>query len=126
MMVGSKGRRAPQPQEAMAMAKLHKLDMAQVKSNEEEALAAGRASGWASDIGAHQVAVYVMCGGGMLGRFAAEQPADFYIDTRVGRLPYGSRAIEQAVEVLQVIAEAHGLDPHNMPAMPHFHASGVF
>jgi len=45
-------------------------------------------SGWgAESIPSMQVAVYVMCGGGFLGRFAAEKPMDFYIDDRVGCLP---------------------------------------
>jgi len=78
------------------------------------------------DIGAHQVAVYVMCGGGIMGQFAAEQPADFYIDSRCARLPYSRKEIEQAVAVLAVIAETQGLDPHRLQKMPRFHASGVF
>jgi len=81
---------------------------------------------WKDSIQAHQVAVYVMCGGGFLGRFAAEQPADFYIDDRVGRLPYENAEICQAVETLSTIAKENGLDPHNLPPMPNFHNSGVF
>jgi len=73
-----------------------------------------------------QVAVYVMCGGGLLGHFAAEQPADFYIDDRVGRLPYPRKEIYQAVSVLKTLAEAHCLDPHKMPELPSFHACGIF
>lgn len=42
-----------------------------------------------SRIQAMQVAVFVMCGGGFLGQFAAAQPADFY-------------------------AEIEGLDPHSL------------
>jgi hypothetical protein len=76
-------------------------------------------------IPAMQVAVYVMCGGSLLGRMAAEQPADFYIDSRCGRLPYGRREIMQAVQVLVLAAGANGLDPHNMPEMPRFHNMGV-
>lgn len=72
------------------------------------------------------VAVYVMCGGGMLGKFAAEQPADFYIDMRVGRLNYAARDIHQAVTVLHACAVAAGLNPHDMPAMPDFHSCWVF
>ena len=83
-------------------------------------------SGWkAETIPAMQIAIYVMCGGGFLGRFAAEQPADFYIDARVGRLPYTRREIEQAAKVLTVAAQAHGLDPHHLPPMPRFHNLGV-
>jgi len=77
-------------------------------------------------IGALQVAVYVAVGGGVLGRSAAEQPADFYIDDRCGRLPYCRRAIMQAVSVLAVLAKAGGYDPHHMPPMPDFHACGIF
>lgn len=75
---------------------------------------------------AHQVAVYVMCGGGFLGRFAATQPANFYIDPRAGRLPYPRREIEQAVACLAADAEAAGLDPHRLPEFPHFHNCGRF
>lgn len=82
---------------------------------------------WGAETIPHmQVAVYVMCGGGFLGRMAAEQPADFYIDSRCGKLPYKTREIEQAVQVLIIAAGAHGLDPHNMPEMPRFHNMGVF
>lgn len=72
-----------------------------------------------------QVAVYMMCGGGFLGKMAAEQPADFYIDSRCGKLPYGRREIMQAVQVLAIAAGANGLDPHHMPEMPRFHNMGV-
>jgi len=78
------------------------------------------------DIGTLQIVAYVAAGGGMLGRSAAEQPADFYIDARSGRLPYGRRRITQIVAVLAAIAEARGLDPHHMPTMPDFHSCGVF
>ena len=77
-------------------------------------------------IAAHQVAVYVMCGGGFLGRFAAHQPADFYIDSRVARLPYGRRAIEQAVAVLAELAKKAGLNPHALPEVASFHNCGIF
>ena len=73
-----------------------------------------------------QVAVFVMCGGGFLGRLAAEQPADFYIDDRVVRLPYLRREIEQAVSVLATLAVKAGLDPHNMPKMGDWHACGIW
>lgn len=75
-----------------------------------------------------QVAVYVMCEGGLLGRFAAEQPADFYIDMRVSRLPYGRRKIEQAVAVLVVLAKLCGFSGKgtDMPKMPDLHGSGIW
>lgn len=84
-------------------------------------------SGWKADsIPMMQVAVFVMCGGGHLGRFAAEQPEKFYIDDRVTRLPYPKREIYQAVETLKTIAIANGLDHNKMPEMPRFHNMGVF
>lgn len=72
-----------------------------------------------------QVAVFTMAGGGVLGGFAATQPAQFYIDDRVGKLPYGSRAIENAVKVLATLADAAGLDPKALER-PRFHNLGVF
>lgn len=84
-------------------------------------------SGWGGEtIPPMQVTVYVMCGGGFLGRFAAEQPMDFYIDDRVGCLPYSREEIYQAVETLKTIAAANGIDPHRLPAMPSFHNMGIF
>ena len=77
-------------------------------------------------LGNLQIAVYVAVGGGLLGRLTAEQPADFYIDTRAGRPPYPKRAIYQAVKVLAGLAKANGLDPHHMPPMPSFHGAGLF
>jgi hypothetical protein len=55
-----------------------------------------------------QVAVYVMCGGGLLGSFAARDPWHFYIDARVGRLPYSRRDIKRAVAKLAQLAEEDG------------------
>jgi hypothetical protein len=84
-------------------------------------------SGWkAETIPSMQVAIFVMCGGGALGRFAAEQPRAFYIDDRAGRLPYPRTAIYQAVETLVTIATVNGLDPHHLPPMPQFHNMGTF
>ena len=84
-------------------------------------------SGWsAGTIPSMQVAVYVMCGGGFLGRFAAEQPMDFYIDDRVGCLPYSREEIYQAVETLKTIVIANGMDPHRLLTMPSFHNMGIF
>jgi hypothetical protein len=67
------------------------------------------------DLETLQIEVYVMCGGGMLGHFAMTQPADFYIDSRVGRLPYKKKDIYQAVEMLKGLAIKLGKDPHNLP-----------
>jgi hypothetical protein len=95
----------------------HKLDLSEV---------AEVAPDFADSIGAHQVAVYVMCGGGWLGESAARRPAGFYIDDRCGKLPYPRRSIMQAVDTLATIAKANGLDPNNLPEMPRFHNCGVF
>jgi hypothetical protein len=73
-----------------------------------------------------QTAVFVMAGGGLLGRFASEQPADFYIDDRKGRLPYSNQAVVQAVELLTRFAEALDLDPHRLPERMAFHNLGSF
>lgn len=81
---------------------------------------------WKDAIGIMQVAVYVMCGGGLIGKSAAEQPADFYIDDRASRRPYRKVQIYRAVRTLELLAQANGLDPRNMPAMPDFHNLGVF
>lgn len=99
------------------MPKHHVLDMEKVKDS---------ALHWSKDtIPSMQLAVHVMCGGGLLGRFAAEQPADFYIDSRVARLPYSKAAITQAVRCLVAFAETYGLDPHNLPTLPSFHNMGI-
>lgn len=74
-----------------------------------------------------QTAVYVMCGGGFLGRMAAEQPFDFYIDDRVSRLPYSKRAILQAVSVLAALATGLGIARSaDMPRMMDMHNAGIF
>lgn len=77
------------------------------------------------DLTSLQIEVWVMCGGGMLGDFAATQPADFYIDDRVGKLPYPRRDIYQAVEVLKALAIKLGKDPHNLPK-PHIYGAWVW
>lgn len=69
-------------------------------------------------IQAMQVAVYVMCGGGMIGRFAATKPADFYIDDRVSRRPFGLRKIMKAVQALANAAQEEGLKPHDLEEGP--------
>lgn len=78
------------------------------------------------DFGAMQAAVYVMAGGGLVGRSAAEQPADFYIDDRVSRRPYPIKVIHNAVKTLERIAVAKGLDPRRLPEMPNFGNLGYF
>jgi hypothetical protein len=76
-------------------------------------------------IGVHQVAIFVLCGGGHLGRWAAENPADFYLADRVGRLPYGLEDIRRAVATLTKIAQTQGLNPHDLPVMPLLHSFGI-
>lgn len=71
----------------------------QVKGNRRKAHEIFRAT---------QLAVYVAAGGGFLGRFAAEQPSEFYIDDRVWGLPYKRQQIEQAVKVLEIMCHELG------------------
>ena len=99
-----------------------KLDLEAVKRSFEH----NEASFDADSIPHMQVAVFVMCGGGLLGHIAAEQPADFYVDDRCGRLPFTRREITQAVQVLAIAAGVFGLDAHHLPAMPRFHDLGTF
>jgi len=83
--------------------------------------------GWGPEIiEAHQVCLFVMCGGGHMGRFAAENPADFYIDDRIGQLPFSRQEIQTAAATLATIAKAHGLNPHDLPPMPLLHSFGIF
>jgi hypothetical protein len=98
-----------------------KLDMEAVRQNVKDDIERYHAM-----VPLLQVMIFTMTGGGHLGSFAAEQPADFYIDDRVGHLPYASRKIYQAVEVLKIIAEETGLDPHRMPQLPWVHHCGAF
>jgi len=74
---------------------------------------------------AMQVAVYVMVGGGLIGRMYAEQPADAYIDTRAGRRPYRLDQIEAVRQCLIASCRALGLDPHHV-SMPDFPGCWVF
>lgn len=87
-----------------------------------------QASRWAKPetIAACRVAVYTMIGGGMLGQSAANDPWTFYIDTRVGKLPYSKRDIMHAVRDLATLCDAAGLTSVTMPPMPNFPNLGVF
>lgn len=78
------------------------------------------------DIGHLQVAIYIAVGGGTLGNLFAEQPADAYIDGRIGRLPYTRKEIEKIRQVLITLAELKGYDPRHLPKKPDFHNCGVF
>lgn len=62
-----------------------------------------------------QVELYVMTGKGFLGYFFASQPADAYIDLRVGRLPYSRKEIRAIQKLLIEQARQDGLDPHALP-----------
>jgi hypothetical protein len=75
---------------------------------------------------AAQVAIYVMAGGGLIGRLYAEQPQDAYTDARAGRRPYGGKDLERARLILCALAARAGLDSREMPPMPRFHNLGVF
>lgn len=85
-------------------------------------------------IGAQQVALYVMVGGGMIGRSYTQQPEGAYVDSRVSKRPYAQRAIDQMQKMLVVMAQVAGYDPSgfnrdgkpNLPEMPNFHGAGVF
>jgi hypothetical protein len=85
-------------------------------------------------IGLQQVALYVMVGGGMIGRSYVEQPQGAYVDARVGKRPYSMKEIAQAQRLLIIMAEVAGFDPQgfgsegkpNLPSMPNFHGAGVF
>ena len=96
-----------------------KLDMDRVRASFK-----GKKRHW--KIGTLQTVVYVAAGGGMIGRMYAEQPADAYRDARAGRASYGAKDLENMRLMLVAMAEAYGLDPHNLPRVPDFHNCGVF
>lgn len=73
-----------------------------------------------------QLAIYVMTGGGLIGRMYALQPADAYRDVRAGKAPYKSSEIESMRGTLLGLADVLSLDHHNLPPMTDFHAGGVF
>ena len=59
-----------------------------------------------------QVALYVLCGEGLLGQFAAKSPAEFYIDSRVKISR--KKEIYEKVEVLKIVAEELKLNPYSL------------
>lgn len=77
-------------------------------------------------VGSTQVAIYIMTGGGWIGRTYAEQPASAYTDARVGRLNYPAWQIENCRLALVVMSEVAGMDPENLPPMPNLFSMGVF
>lgn len=104
-----------------------KLDMEQVETMLREDLREkGGKARMKAEFSALQVAVYVMVGGGFLGAFAAEQPKDFYIDSRVGKRPYKVRDCYQAVAVLAIYAKLLKYTTETMPKMARFHNCGVW
>jgi hypothetical protein len=62
-----------------------------------------------------QHTIKVMLGGGFLASAGANQPADFYIDSRVGRLRYPKRNIIGTVRMLAELAKRAGINPHAIP-----------
>lgn len=110
---------------------LRKLNFDAVKTNIQDRLKANGREQVLRELAQLQLAVYVMCDGGLLGRFAAQQPGDFYIDSRVGRLPYSQTKIMQVIAVMNIYCEVLGLNPrnvHDVELRPFFdaHASGVW
>lgn len=93
---------------------MKRLDPIDVKQRFTEQLQSGGRVNLLDKCRQLQLTVYVMCGGGLLGRLAAEQPSDFYIDDRAGKTNYPKKEIYQAVEVLKVYAEVLGLNPSNL------------
>ena len=73
-----------------------------------------------------QLALYVMVGGGLIGRFYAEQPEYAYRDTRAGRAPFKTKEVEAMRGALLGLADVCGMDGRDMPRMADFHAAGVF
>ena len=72
-----------------------------------------------------QVMVYTMCGGGMLGDFAMRQPDDFYIDDRVGRLPYPQKDIFNVIEMIKAVCDYLKKNPRKL-STPDFYGCWVF
>jgi hypothetical protein len=104
-----------------------KLDMEKVKESLQYRFEHDKEQ-FMDEIKQLRTAVFVMCGGSLLGRMAASQPKEFYIDMRVGRLPYKRRTIEQAVKVLLAYLEVAGIDPRTLQDKGYsdFHNCGVF
>lgn len=66
-----------------------------------------------------QMTIYTMCGGGELGKNAANRPGLFVaIDDRTHNLPYHNDIILQSVKVLATYCEVLGLDPNNLNDRP--------
>lgn len=61
-----------------------------------------------------QAALYIMCGGGFLGRSLAESPADNYVDDRCS-IPFSRKAVYNVMQVLTIYAGVLKLDPTKLP-----------
>lgn len=103
-----------------------KLDMEKVEQNIRNELEECGREKVMEEFQTLRVVVYVMVGGGFIGRFAVDQPNDFYLDSRVGKRPYSQRKIFQAVEVLRLYVKVLGLKYDTMPRMLDFHNCGIF
>lgn len=104
-----------------------KLDLEQVEKNfRMDIKEKGGKAKLREEMQALRVSIYTMIGGGMIGELAVNRPNQFYIDARVGKLPYKNRSIHQAVDVLKLYVKVLGLTPDTMPRMPHFHNCGLF
>lgn len=73
-----------------------------------------------------QVAIYVLTGGGLVGRSYAHNPKTAYMDIRLGKRPYSRKQIEAARQTLVALAEKARMDPDSLPDMPDFGNLGVF
>ena len=105
------------------MRSFRKLDMAKLREIFAEQYREGP-SRFMERLKAQQIVVYVMCGGGLIGRSHAEQPRNAYVGDRVSKRPYPRRSIAQATAVLALMAEIAGLN--HLPEMVDIHGSGVF
>ncbi len=57
-----------------------------------------------------QTQLYVMCGMGMMGQIAAQQPSCFYIEPGVRKLPYNQKDIKFIARVLAKLVVIAGLE----------------
>ncbi len=104
---------------------LTKIDLPLIRERLQKQVAAARSS-TVEEFEALQVVAYVMAGGGMIGRSAAEQPEGFCVDGRAKRRPYPIKSIERVLSVLKLYAEVLGYNPNDLPKMRNFHGCGVF
>lgn len=101
----------------------YKLDMNEVEQSLREELKANGRRKLLKKMERLQLAIYVACSCSFLGCSGAERPSSFYIDMRVGKLPYKKRHIEQAVDVLALHAKVLGI-AEPLPFDRDFHGCG--